>query len=201
MLSTPREGTITLGSVSHLSPTPSKRPILILLALGAAALLALGVGLGVALSGAPKSDTSIEQGAPNATSSPSPQFRPAIVGQAFEITPWRITVTSIRCGTAHELLAQDDDNGQEPTDRVCVAALSYANIDKVPHRYGSGFDGSAPQAVDTFLGFSGESAYTGHTWLRGEVNPGITDTNQMIFLVPPGVSLTAVQIGDVLVKA
>lgn len=131
--------------------------------------------------------------------SPSPQFRPGRVGEPFDIAPWRITVTSIKCGTAHELLAENDDNGQEPGDRVCVAFISYTNIDTKPHAY-SGFDVSTPQPVDTFLGFAGESAYTGTRWAREVLNPGLSQTNELIFKVPAGVTLDSVQIGDFLIK-
>lgn len=208
MRDTPRSGSITLGSVLDPSPTraPSRRPILIYVALGAVALVAVGVGLGFALSGGDPPPAAVDttpQVAEPATPSPSPspQFRAGKVGQPFEIAPWRITVTSIKCGTAHDLLAENDDNGQKPTDRVCVAAISYTNIDKAPHDYGSGFDTANPSPVDTFLGFAGEAAYVGHKWAAQTVNPGLTQTNALIFGVPAGVALDAVQIGDVLVKA
>lgn len=202
MRDTPRSGSITLGSVLDPSPSahaPSRRPTLLYVVLGAVVLVA--AGLGFALSGG--SDAPSPQAVTPAVepASASPQFRPASVGKPFEIAPWRITVTSLKCGTAHELLAHNDDNGQEPTDRVCVAAISYTNIDKVPHSYGSGFDNTTPSPVDTFLGFSGDRAYTGHTWVSGEVNPGLSQTNEMIFAVPAGITLDSVQIGDVLVKA
>lgn len=213
MLDTPRSGAITLGSVLDPSPppapAPSKRPTLLYLVLGAAALLAVGVGLGFALSGGDAPSAAVDTPTAVVTptvvespvSSPSPQFRPGAVGQPFEIAPWRITVTSMKCGTAHDLLAQNADNGQEPSDRVCVAALTYTNIDTVPHRYGSGFDTATPSPVDSFLGLSGEKAYTGHKWVADDVNPGLSQTNELIFVVPAGITLDSVEIGDVLITA
>jgi hypothetical protein len=155
----------------------------------------------LALAACTSADPPVQAGEP-ATSpsvSPSPQFRPAKVGEPFDIAPWRITVTSIKCGTAHELLGENDDNGREPGDRVCVAFISYTNIDTKPHSY-SGFDVTTPQPVDTFLGFAGEAAYTGTRWAREVLNPGLSQTNELIFPVAAGVVIDAVQIGDVLIK-
>lgn len=125
-------------------------------------------------------------------------LRPATVGAPFDLGTWRITVTSIKCGTAAELLAQNADNGQEPTDRVCVAAISYTNTGTEPRMFG-GIVEETP-AEDDFAGFAGGSRYDGTRWLSESVNPGLSQTNQLIFKVPAGVSLDAVVIGDVRVS-
>jgi hypothetical protein len=196
MLSTPRNSTITLGSVSEPTRPPSKRPNLpLLLCLGVAALVAIGVGLGFAFSGDDPPTQDVQLPSPPPSSPSAPQFRPAVIGQPFDLGIWRIAVTSIRCGTAADLLAQNADNGQAPTDRVCVAAISYTNTDKSPHQFGGTIDETPPE--DEFAGYAAGSRYDGTRWLSESVNPGLSQTNELIFKVPAGVSLDAVEIGDV----
>lgn len=131
--------------------------------------------------------------------SSAPPVRPAAVGAPFDLGEWRITVTSVRCGTAAELLAQNADNGQGPADRVCVAALSYTNTGAEPRLFGGTVDETPPE--DEFAGFAGGSRYDGTRWLSESVNPGLSQTNQLIFKVAVGVTLDAVVIGDVRVSA
>jgi hypothetical protein len=179
---------------------PRRSTLTVLLIVGAVVLGVVGVALGVAFS----RDDNTRTAGPTAgvTAGPvsaSPVFRPAQVGKPFDVGHWRITVTSMTCGTASELLAQNASNGQEPTDRVCVAAMTYTNIDTAPHLFGGTIDETAPES--TQLGFAGEAAYTGHVWLQETVNPGLSQTNELIFKVPAGVTLDSVQIGEFLVKA
>lgn len=179
----------------------------------AAALVAVGAAVAITvavMSDSPRSSTAEPS---RAQTSSGPVIDPSVaadpdtitakVGEAFDIDPWQITVTSIKCGTAAEVLAQNASNGQEPGDRVCVAKISYKNTDKLPHLFGkSDEDPMVSTPEGSYAGYAADgSVYEGHTWAAERVNPGLSQTNELIFAVPAGLELTAVQIGYVRVTA
>lgn len=127
------------------------------------------------------------------SSSPAPVLRAGMVGAPFEVPGWRITVTSVRCGTPKAVLGDRDDGTHGAG--VCVAALTLVNTAAVAH----GFDDATSPDFAAFD--SAGNRFEGTRWLRGPVNPGVTDTNEYVFDVAAGVKVAAVLVGDVRVSA
>jgi len=165
--------------------------------------LVLAAGCGSSDTPPPPAPTANRQATDTPSTSAPPVLRAAAVGKPFELAYWRITVTNLKCGTAAQLLAENADNGQQPTDHVCVAAIAYTNIDTTPHAYGGVFgtvEGTEP--TDPVNGFDADGrTYAGRGWAGVLTNPGVSGTTQLIFTVPDGVQLKAVQIGSVKVTA
>lgn len=165
----------------------------------AALVLAVVAGCGADKTPARPSPATGEQPQPTPPASSAPALRAAVVGKPFDLAYWRITVASLECGTAAQLLAENADNGQAPTDRVCVATIRYTNIDTAPHAYGGVFGtvaGSEP--TDPVVGFDDQGrTYDGRGWAGTPTNPGVSGTTQLIFTVAATVTLHAVQIGTV----
>lgn len=132
------------------------------------------------------------------TPSPEPSYRPAVIGEPFDVGGWTVTVTGQRCGRTADLITGGTDAHVVESDYVCIISVTGVNTGPSPARLEQGSD-SAPGPLDA-VGFDGRNQrFTGTSWAQAPTNPGATVTQQLMFGVAADVRLSRLAIGNVLV--
>lgn len=120
------------------------------------------------------------------------------VGQPWDASGWRITVTGLTCG-----VRGDATFGENPADEVCVLHLSYTNTGTAPALFGANLGGPFDKPTRDAVGFDGQGrTYADSTVVTNDpsvngTNPGGSGSTDQRFPVTPGARLVRVDLAGV----
>jgi hypothetical protein len=101
----------------------------------------------------------------------------------------------VRCGPADTLRP---GSGSEEPD-VCLVAVAFTNLGETPRPFSGTDEAAGPTWRVVGYDVDGRE-FHGHGQLEAATAPGASGTSELIFVVPAGLTLTRVLVGDAFVR-